>query len=247
MRVRLKIEKGKRVTNLFIFMQSCNSMLRRTLYILLLLLSGSAVWAQVGLRIELANGPVIPSSADTGTSFSFNVKVINDSASTFQGSIGFNYSINGTTYTSADSASGINYTTESDTLAGGDSVVKMITVIVKNPKFTVGPSVVVIWPVAFNADNVNTLGFNLNVTTSDGMPIDDDRLGMYINYGHLYINNPTGLLLNRVRIYDLNGRLIQEEGYPYDGVPVSEYAAGFYIAELTYVNGKRKTFRFMCN
>lgn len=247
MRVRLKIEKDKRVSNLFIFKQSCNSMLRRSLYILLLLLSGSALWAQAGLRIELANGPVIPVSSDTGTSFSFNVKVINDSASTFQGSIGFNYSINGTTYTSADSASGINYITENDTLAGGDSVIKMITVNVKGPKFTVGPSVVVIWPVAFDADNTNTLSFNLNVTTSDGVPIDDDRLRMYVNYGHLYINNPTGLLLNRVRIYDLNGRLLAEKDYPYEGIPVSNYATGVYIAELTYVNGKRKTFRFMCN
>jgi hypothetical protein len=222
-------------------------MLRRITVFLLFVFATGAAFSQNFLRIELAANETIPSFSPIFSEFDLDLKLSNDSATAFNGIIDFEYKINGQLYTSADSVSGLNYTSSGSVIIGaGDSLIYTITVKVNGPKFTVGPSVVVIWPVGNGVLSTDSLQFTFGVTTPTGMGnLKDDRLNVISHKGGIEISNPDALSLTHVSVFDLTGRLIYNAPYSSNEIPLSNNPVGLYIAEIACANGKRKTLRFI--
>lgn len=204
-------------------------------------------FSQIALRATLASGQTIPTSVDIGTSFSFNLKVVNDSTSSFVGNLNLSYRINSLIYTTSDSSSGLQYTIQQDSIGPGDSAIRNIIVHVTNPKFIIGPSVVVIWPVAQGTYASDSLAFMLDVNdTATGIHIpDEEYLRCLVQWNSLCISKAVGIQLKRVRIFTAMGQLIQEQKNPEERIPLSNYESGTYLAEILYNNNQRKIFRFI--
>ncbi len=126
---------------------------------------------------------------------------------------------------------------------------KTITVHVNGPKFTAGPSVVVIWPMTIATDSLS-IGFEV---TYHGLGVDetgDKEFRVFVNGNGLSIavdnttNGRNEIQLRRVRISDINGRIISDQHNPSNNIPLPEMNTGIYFAEITYQQNQRKVFIF---
>ncbi|MES2621412.1 MAG: T9SS type A sorting domain-containing protein [Bacteroidota bacterium] len=217
----------------------------RTLFVLLACLLVHSGFSQNALRIQLADTSTIPPSADTATTFSFYVWVINDSAFEYTGQIGFGYKIDTTVYTTSNTTSGFGYTTSTDTIPPFDTIAKSITGYVRLPAFKTGPSVVVIWPIANGAVATDSLTFNILIGRPQGIEeTDTERLQLWVMNSLLHIKRDAEIQLKQVRIYDLLGKEILNRQNPADNIPLPQTAKGIYLAEVIYNDNQRKLFRF---
>lgn len=207
-----------------------------------------SAFAQTPLHIEFAAGPTPPVSIDSGQIFSFNVKVRNDSSSVLRAAIEFGYYINDSLYIGSDSSSGFGYTSFIDTIASGDTTIRTIFANVRGPAFKTGPSVVVIWPIA--TGNVQTyakdsLYFNLAVTQPSSInDIEDNDVRLWLINKELWLVLRSGVIVSRVRIFDVQGKLIKEDLSPSNPIPMPSSSTGIYVAEVTYNQNRKKAFRF---
>ena len=221
--------------------------IRRILLVWIGCLFLGSVFAQNALRIRLDSASLVPTSIDTGNSFPLNVWIINDSNTVYNGVVSFSYLVNSTAYSATDTtSSGIQYTSNPDSIGAHDSIILQLIVHATGPVFTVGPSVVVIWPVAFGAAATDSLQFSFTVThPALGIAeTDNKRLRLFVNDNSLYIEKDPEIQLNRVRIYDVTGRTIADRSNPADNIPLPEMNTGLYMAEANYNNNQRKFFRF---
>ena len=200
--------------------------------------------AQIGLHIY--KNDFTPSSIALGSSFSFNAIVRNDSSIVFGGAIGLAYKINNSAIVSiTDSSSGLQFDTAGAILNQGDTVSKTIVVHVTGPQFLVGPSVVVIWPIANHAYALDSLVLTFNVLTPNGIStIDEDKVKAFVVNDWLMVTSENGIHLKRVRIYNVLGEEILNKQNLSNNIQLPEMNTGIYFAEITYNNNQRRVFRF---
>lgn len=108
-----------------------------------------------------------------------------------------------------------------------------------------GDNIIVVWPAARNTPNVtsDTLTFHIyfySLTHS----IPEDGLSPITFYpnpatDYILLQIPDKNVLKQVRIFDLSGRLLFDlpEGNAY--IPISNWARGMYLLEMTGVKGER--------
>ena len=203
-------------------------------------------FSQTPLRINQANGSTWPSTAALGDTFLLNVAVRADTiAPTFNGFGGFVYSINGITdFNDTTTIKGIAFIP--DTLLAGDSIIRQLKVNVTGPAFIVGPSVVVIWPIAFNSYARDSLRYLFEVTDMGVgiQEIDKNTLRIATLDTKLWIIKAPETTLNRVRIYNILGEKIIDTESSSETIALPALSAGVYVAEISYDNNQRKVFKF---
>lgn len=200
--------------------------------------------AQIGLRIY--KNDFTPSSVTLGDSFTFNAIIRNDSNSVFNGPIGFAYKIDTAAATAVPSSiSGLQFDTVGVSLNPGDTVLNSITVHVSGPQFMVGPSVVVIWPIATGTQALDSLILNINVLMPMSVAdIDEHNIKAYIINNSLMVQAEHEIQLKQVRIYDILGREILNQRNPSAAILLPVMGSGVYLTEIIYNNNQRKVFRF---
>ncbi len=217
------------------------------LFLLVCLLTAHLGNAQINLRLGLASAP--PASIDTGQSFVINVTVTNNDTATFIDTVDFGYYANGGTLgTGSNTGSGFSYQVKNDTINPFDSIVKTLTAHVTNPAFLAGPSVVVIWPIAFGQNIIaDSLRFNITVTVPNGNSIDelgDKRIRLILINDELQLLKDDGVQLKQLRVYDVLGNEILNKLNPTSNTALPPMNTGLYFAEVTYNNNQRRVFRF---
>ena len=218
---------------------------KRILGIGLFILVLSRAESQIPLQISPDS---ISTSVALGNTFSFSASVKNDSTLAFFGRVGFNYSINGTPYSASDNVSGVEFDTAFAAILPGDTIVKNIVVHVSPPKFSSGPSVVVIWPKAGSGSSAyakNALVLYINVTSALELTnIEDNRIGLYVLSNSIWIEKESEIELKRVRIFDVQGKMLKEQAPPSNQIPLPPISTGVYFAEIIYNQNKRKVISF---
>ena len=208
----------------------------------------SAGFSQQPLRIQLANDSLLQYNVDTGTSFSFNVWIINeDSSVAYTGPLGFAYSIDSVDYFNPNILSGFEFNVAHEIILPHDTLTRNIIAHVSQPKFyKTGPSVVVIWPITTGDATVgNSLQFTFNISIPTGIEqVGRDQLRLFTTNNLLWLIHGNEIQLHRLKIFNITGQQILERADPSDNVPLPDMDTGIYLAEITYNDNQRKTFRF---
>lgn len=219
------------------------------------LLLNTAFAQQHRLRIQIDTAFGLPPSTVTmGDTFNFQVRVYNDSVFAYQGVVLFASRIlpDTTTYFAPNSTNGLDYgVTSGDSIPGHGFILRTIKVNVTQPPFKGGPSVVVIWPIAYNpstfalAAAADTIIFPLNVDTlTAGIgEIMNQRIRISKWGNSLRIEKEGEIQLRRVRIFDILGQQIIDRANPAEDIPLPYLNTGIYLAEVTYNNNQRKVLR----
>jgi len=136
----------------------------------------------------------------------------------------------------------------SDTIAPGDSIQTFLY-----PTYDIGPfrfhydiNVIVIWPAAFTVNTTDSLIYNEFLTIPDG--VDEIDLSKLIKaYPNPVVNNLTlentdKKVIEEVRIYDSEGRLIQTEKDT-SLICTDRWRKGTYMIKIQFGNKKTQTIR----
>ena len=219
-------------------------------FLLLLLGFGSSAFSQsfpLRLTIDSFTTP-LPDSLYLGSDYNYSIRIYNDSSAQFMDTLVFNYKIDTTSFGAPTLNGGLEYPVFIyDTIDPFSYIIVDITAHVDGPAFKAGPSVVVIWPVAPFSQNiyyVNPLIDSFIVFEPNG--IADLEPGTFrLNYhaGNLYLFTDNINTVNRVRIYDMQGRAITEQLSPSNKIPFPPLQAGVYFVEVL-CNNKRQVLRF---
>lgn len=128
----------------------------------------------------------------------------------------------------------------------GDSIPASLFVVITPAYFAVGPDILVVWPKADNGATAHdTIVKTIIVVESTGLQDEDEgKLKIFYDGGQLHFNLKPEIELNRVRIFDLQGREIlqQNDAAP---IPFSAYPPGIYFADLNYNQNKRRILKFV--
>ncbi len=133
-------------------------------------------------------------------------------------------------------------------LAAGDSLPITLIAVITPAYYLVGPDILVVWPVA-NTGGLAHDSIIKQIIVVDHTGLDeltDPHLRLYYRQNLLNIEQNDGYVnLNRVRIFDLQGReLINRQLAGDTNLPFENYPAGFYLAEITYNGTARRIYRF---
>ncbi len=215
---------------------------------LLLALFAVPAFAQpFDVRITMNDTMALPDTVTLGSQYNFQVFLHNDSAFTFTDSLTLFYRIDTVNYISPSGSSGLEYSIiVADSIPANDSILVNITAHVTSPAFKVGPSVVVIWPVAPHHNLLfDTLSKQIYVRDlgNDLQEPGQASLKMLVNGNILRFVQEADLPLKYVRIYDATGQLILQENAPSLEVQLPPLPAGIYFTEV-YWNNRRHLFRF---
>ncbi len=220
-------------------------------WLLLLLLGfGLPAFSQtfpLRLTIDSFTAP-LPDSLYMGSDYNFSIRIYNDSSAQFLDTLAFNYKIDTTNFAAPTLTGGLEYPAFIyDTIDPFSYIIVDVTAHVDGPAFKAGPSVVVIWPVAPFSQNIYYVNPLIDsFTVFDLTGIDDPQAGtLQLNYhnGNLYLFTEDNNTVNRVRIYDMQGRVITEQLSPSNKIPLPPLQAGLYFVEVL-CNNKRQVLRF---
>jgi hypothetical protein len=121
---------------------------------------------------------------------------------------------------------------------------------VLSPDFIIGTSGVVIWPKAlFPLDSVVNISDSLGKTVTVLYPLGLDEivernLKVYMSDQQLIIRNNGNYLLQNVKLYDLSGKLLNEEQLTNSGtLNLNQYAEGVYLTEINFADNTRMIFK----
>lgn len=202
------------------------------------------------LSIQLTGGTTFPDSAQLGgPSGSIQVLINNtDTINGFTGDLTFLYSINGSgPDTSSSIGAAIIFPTESNVVIAADSgIVRTINIDYTPARFSVGPSVVIIWPIAPPAILVDSLIGQVTILPFLGIEkMADNSPELYFANKHLVIQDLNSAL-NRVRIFDIEGRLLIDNQLETSTIlPLNGLRKGTYFAEVLYGDNRRKVLQFV--
>lgn len=123
------------------------------------------------------------------------------------------------------------------TLQPGDTTNVLITHTVDGSKFMDGGNTVVIWPEAPGYITTDTIYKNVFVIDfNDLEEFADNEMIIYPNPVHDFITIRSDQRLEKVRIYDLNGKLVLDSKNT--SINISGIQPAIYLIEIKDVNGK---------
>ncbi len=205
--------------------------------------------AQSIFHIELDSAFALPpDTAALGSSFNIQIFLTNE-GSNFIGIIDLAYTIDTSGVDiGSSSTSGFEYQPINTSIDSNATDTVALIAHVSQPAFKVGPSVVVIWPIATAGSLIakDSLRFNIRIL-EDPAGIDDadaKKLRAFILNDQLYLQKQGEIQLKRVRIYDILGKEILNITNPGDRTTLPQMNTGIYLAEITYNDNKRMVFRF---
>jgi hypothetical protein len=214
---------------------------------------------QIILRMDtsnLARQLNFDSIIHLGDTMDIAVPLTNIGQTTFSDSLAFDYYIGNDstiyTYNNLNDTSGIFYPFDTLFLPGNDTTVhniKTLHVIFNNPEYTVGPSVVVIWPVALHApfpfitDTFYTMINILGPATGIQEP-GYSNLKVFMYQHELIVTDVGGGKPDRLKVYnDLGEAILEKQFTGSTMVPMGRYASGIYFAEITFADNGRRVFK----
>jgi hypothetical protein len=130
----------------------------------------------------------------------------------------------------------------------GDSIRLDIAIVVTSTDFVVGPTGVVIWPIAHNQvitvhDSIST-SFNITQATGiNDLKSDENQFQSIFLNGALRVTTPlSNDLLQEVNLYSVTGQLLftSHESLPIN-IPVENYPAGVYLLQFRLQGGEQIT------
>jgi hypothetical protein len=202
------------------------------------------------LSLQLTGGIAFPDSAQIGgPTDSIQVLITNtDTINPYTGELYFWYSINGSVQDSSNAlGAAISFQKENSVTIGPDSGIVRTIYIDYNPaRFSVGPSVVIIWPIALPTILVDSLIGQVTIFPYLGIEkLADNSPELYWANKSLVIQDLNSKL-NRVRIFDLEGRLLIDNQLETSTIlPLNGLSRGTYFAEVLYSNNRRKVLQFV--
>ena len=203
------------------------------------------VSGQAKLGVTIDSFPTQITLADTAVQH-YNLYIHNYGDSIFNDSETLYYTVNGTLFLADTPGQGLYLPPESLSLAPHDSVLRQLTVKFNLPSFqTIGSSAVVIWPKANHTATYDSLFYAIEVTLTAGTtPVSASKLEVYINQQQLWVNADAENYVKRVRIYDIEGQLIFEQGlFSSLVIPMNKYSSGCYVAEVILNDNSRRVFK----
>lgn len=222
---------------------------RNLLLILLPLFLLQPVLGQSKFNIRLdASGPLPVDTPSLGGTFPFRI-ILTNQGSNFNGIIDLAYTNDSSGLDIGSSTtSGFEYQPINTTIDSAATDTVSLTAHISQPAFKIGPSVVVIWPIATAGSLIalDSLRFRINVLPNPtGMEEPDrDKIRAFV-WNHQFIfQKQLEISLKRVRINDLLGKEILNIYNPADSIQLPQMNTGIYIAEITYNNNKRAIFKF---
>ncbi|MDB5282388.1 MAG: hypothetical protein JWO06_1463 [Bacteroidota bacterium] len=196
---------------------------------------------------------VVPFALDTfvaspphlGDTINLRLDIYNFGTHIFSGPLSLNYSINGQLFTSPDTNSGIGYATDTVTIFPSGSTFRILHFSFTGPNFTVGPTVVVIWPRAPGAFALDSASVTFNLTTPSGIAgIDMKQVKAFIADDQLFISS--GEQLKNLKMYNAQGALIKEQEISSSAtIPMQPFATGIYLVEVTLADNSIKIFKVL--
>ncbi len=166
--------------------------------------------------------------------------------STFSDIASLSYMVNDSLYDGTVAGHGLYMTPSHFAIAPGDSSGIQITI---SPDFrayqVIGSSGVVIWPISNSASTYDSSFYTVFVTLIASVePLADERVRVYINQQQLFVKTDDRNLLKRVRIFDIQGRLIvNDELTSSEAIPLEGYAGGVYLVEVLLNDNSRRAFK----
>jgi hypothetical protein len=130
-------------------------------------------------------------------------------------------------------------------IPAGDSLQLIIQVIISPAYFESGPNILVVWPICPD-DSPPHSEFSKIIYVEDpaeirGTPNSIDKLKIYASSGAVFVAvEPGELFLNRVRIFDMEGRCIYalKVNSLNEVLSLQCYSYATYIIEVTLSNGE---------
>ncbi len=191
-----------------------------------------------------------PTNAVIGDTMAYSGSIfIHNYGSAFFGdTFALQYRINGVTYIANDPNVGIYLLSDTANLQPGDSVRKPIHIHFTSSVFlAAGSSGVVIWPISGSAATYDSSSYQFVLSGPAGLAqTTDERLHVYMDGSQLVVKLDEENLIKRVRIYDLNGKLMEERGLSSIAtISLDKYASGIYFAEILFGDDSRNTFKII--
>jgi hypothetical protein len=202
--------------------------------------------AQAKLGITIDAFPTQIAHSDSGMQQQLIMHIYNDGDSVFNNTVSLQYKLDTTLYSADTNGSGIYFQAQAISLGIGDSVQEALYIDYNlTPFYEIGSSAVVIWPISNGAATFDSLSYLIQVTPVAGItPVAAQNLHVFINQGQLFINTNTPNLLNRVRIYDIEGQLLMEQRISSSTIiPMNNYASDCYLIEVILSDESRQVFK----
>jgi hypothetical protein len=223
-------------------MKSVKLLLAAALFLFL----GSISAQGVNLRID-SNALAAIDTLRLGQVDSFNITIYNDSNTYFWGQITIDGLINFVPFYGDSAQNPVFYPNSniSDSIPAHGSVSRMLIVTVTNPPFIVGTSGVVIWPkvtaqtyplvpatISDSISKLVTVFYPLGINEAS-----EKGLKVFMAGEQLLIQAEAGTLLKDVELYDIEGRLLQQQSISGSGIiDMSHYCPGAYLARVFFAD-----------
>jgi hypothetical protein len=206
------------------------------------------VKAQDTLGVRIVSFPTSGIIGDTA-GYSGIISLHNYGTQTVSDSMYLEYEVGGIIYNSKTPNAGLFFW-DTINIAPQDSETKQISIHFTPTIFrTIGTSGVVIWPICPYDPHIlaDTTTWSPVLTYPESIAgTYGEKLLVYMDGSQLYIKMNAENLLKRVRIYAINGKLIEEQDLSSSGIiTMDKYAAGMYIAEVMFADGSLKTYKIV--
>jgi hypothetical protein len=202
--------------------------------------------AQAKLGITIDSFPTQITQLDSGMQHSLTMHIHNYGDSVFNNTVSLQYKLNGTLYSANTNGLGIFFQSQSLSIGVGDSSQQTLVITYNLAGFyTIGSSAVVIWPISNGATTFDSLFYQLQITfPASSNTIPAENLHVFINQQQLFINTNTPNLLNRVRIYGIQGQLLMERRISEStAIPIDNFPSGCYLVEIVLNDDSRQVFK----
>jgi hypothetical protein len=141
------------------------------------------------------------------------------------------------------------YTNLGITIPAGDSIPLQLSVLITPAYLEVGPDILVVWPMAGDGSAAYN-NLSKQIVVLEPLGINDGGNGgpvhvFYINERVFIRNMEPENGINRVRIYDLEGRLLTEQVPDSGSVPFDHQQRGIYLIEVLCTDGTRRVAKLM--
>ncbi len=111
--------------------------------------------------------------------------------------------------------------------------------------FQIGDNVVVIWPIInqSNCDSTIEIIYLKNNVGINNPELNSKLFISYLNYNEFQIHNSTSSKITQSRIFDLNGRLIEEYAPNQNKIQLANYSKGIYLLEINLSDNRKGIFK----
>jgi hypothetical protein len=200
------------------------------------------------LRIDTTSLYQLGHSVVTGTTDSINIRLYNDDTIPIHDTITLGYRVDTSVHFGPDAFVNFSALIAIDSLGPHDSILVPVTFHFNPPRFSApGPSVIVIWPISLTNPNIACLDSARDTLYSIISNIVDPRqhrLNVFVLGGQLYIQAGDTEVLQRVRIFDIRGALVMQQGASGNTeISLNTYAAGIYFAEVLFEDNTRQVYK----